>query len=305
MEDIYEDDVMNIEVVKQIIQNTFQDINVSNIRLIGKGNDSYAYEVNNTIIFKFPRHEKANENLKKEIEILKFLENKLSYNVPKVLYFGNLNLNSKYTFAGFNKIEGVSLTKEIFDSLSEEQKDELAKDLARFLKLLHSVNYNAYNEDIIENYMNDYNKIQELIYDKIDVKTKTKVDNLYKNILNNKDFLETTKSLVHNDFSCSNILFNKETKKLAGVIDFGDACVSDIDNDFYCLLEESDEELGRKFGIKVLEYYGCDDINKVLRKSNFHEFYWMFEEIIYGYEYGYNDWIEEGLEKIKTEEFIY
>lgn len=305
MEYTYERNVDNIEAVKQIIQSTFKDINVSNIRLIGKGNDSYAYEVNNNIIFKFPRHEKANRNIKKEIEILEFLENKLSYNVPKVLYVGNSNLNSKYTFAGFSKIEGVSLTKEIFDSLSEEQKEELVKYLSGFLKQLHSLNYNSYQEDIIENYMNDYNKIQELIYDKIDVKTKAKIDNLYKNILNNKDFLETTKSLVHNDFSCNNILFNKETKKVAGVIDFGDACVSDIDNDFYCLLEESDEELGRKFGIKVLEYYGYEDVNKVLRKSNFHEFYWMFEEIIYGYEYGYNDWIEEGLEKIKTKEFIY
>ena len=188
MEYTYEDIVKNVATVKQIIQNTFKDLNISNIRPIGKGNDSYAYEVNNDILFKFPRHKKANEDLKKEIKILKFLENKLSYNVPKVLYVWIYNLNFKYTFVGFSKMEGVQLTKEYFDSLSEELKENLAKDLAEFLKQLHGVSYNSYNEDIIENYMNDYNKIQELIYDKLDVKTKAKIDCLYKSILNNKDF---------------------------------------------------------------------------------------------------------------------
>ena len=37
----------------------------------------------------------------------------------------------------------------------------------------------------------------------------------------------------------------------------------------------------------------------MLRKSDFHEFYWLFEKIIYGYEYNYKDWINEGLSEIK------
>ena len=125
------------------------------------------------------------------------------------------------------------------------------------------------------------------------------INNIYNSILSNDDMLTINKSLVHNDFSCGNILFDTTTNRISGIIDFGDSCVSDTDNDFYCLLEDSDEELGRCFGIKVLNYYGYDNIEKMLRKSDFHEFYWMFEKIIYGYEYNYNDWITEGLSELK------
>ena len=55
----------------------------------------------------------------------------------------------------------------------------------------------------------------------------------------------------------------------------------------------------REFGIKVLKYYGYKNIDKILKKSDFHEFYWVFEEILYGYEYKYQEWIDEGLSKIK------
>ena len=113
------------------------------------------------------------------------------------------------------------------------------------------------------------------------------INNIYNSILSNDDMLTINKSLVHNDFSCGNILFDTTTNRISGIIDFGDSCVSDTDNDFYCLF------------IKFLNYYGYDNIEKMLRKSDFHEFYWMFEKIIYGYEYNYNDWITEGLSELK------
>ena len=123
---------------------------------------------------------------------------------------------------------------------------------------------------------------------------------MYKNLFNNNDFKNSEMSLIHNDFSCSNMIFNRTTKRVSGIIDFGDACVSDLDNDFYYILEDSDEELGREFGIKVLDYYGYRDKERMLRKSDFHENYWCIEEIIYGFEYGYKNWIEEGIEALKN-----
>ena len=52
------------------------------------------------------------------------------------------------------------------------------------------------------------------------------------------------------------------------MIDFGDSWVTDFDHDFYYLLEELDEELGRGFDLKVMKYYGYEDISKGIRKSN-------------------------------------
>ena len=65
------------------------------------------------------------------------------------------------------------------------------------------------------------------------------------------------------------------------------------------LLEESEEELGREFGLKVLSRYGCRDVHRLLRKVDFHDRYWCVEQILYVYEYGYDEWISKGMKGLK------
>ncbi len=299
MEYRYQDNDTNLKAIKYILEHSIEGFKVDEIKIIGNGNDSYAYEVNNNVVFKFPRHKKASDNLVKEVQILRFLEGKLSISIPRVMYECSPNDLFNYYFVGLSKIEGVSLSKEIYNGLSDTEKDELARQMAEFLKQLHEQTYTLYEEDNMEKFEADYLKLKELIYDRLDLNAKEKIDTIYTKLFSNKDFLNQRECLVHNDFGCSNILFDKKSQRISGVIDFGDACVSDIDNDFYCLLEDSDEELGREFGLKVLHYYGYEDISKIIRKSNFHEFYWMIEEILYGFEYGNLEWVKEGMESIR------
>ena len=186
--------------------------------------------------------------------------------------------------------------------MSEEEKDNLAQELACFLRELHRLHIeetDSYEEDMKLKYRDDRDMLVKLISHKLDNRTASKLDDLFKGIFSNKDLLDNDKGLVHNDFSCSNILFDTEKKRLSGVIDFGDSCVSDIDNDFYCLLEESEEELGREFGLKFLSHYGYKDVDRLLRKADFHDRYWCMEQILYGYEYGYDEWISEGMKGLK------
>ena len=299
MEYRYRDNGKNIQAVRFLIESSFKDIKVDSVQLIGSGNDCDAYEINDNIIFKFPKHERADFNIKKEIEILLFLENKLSCSIPKVLYVGVPNIAFRYHFGGFGKIDGIPLSKELYSGLSAEEKDNLAWQLAEFLQELHSLEYGKHEQDMLLKYREDYGRLEKLTENELDDKTKAKLNGLYSRIFSNKDLLDVRKTLVHNDFSCGNILFDVEEKRVSGIIDFGDSCVSDADNDFYYLLEESEEEMGRDFGLKVLSRYGHPDIDKVLRKADFHESYWCIEQILYGYEYGYADWIHEGLEKLK------
>ena len=299
MEYRYEENDINLRAIKYILEHSIEGFKVNTIRLLGTGNDSYVYEVNDSIVFKFAKHKKASSNLVKEAKILKFLEGKLSLSIPKVLYVCSPNELFNYYLIGLSKINGISLSREIYDSLSLDEKDDLARQMANFLKQLHEIKYDEDKEDIMIKFKEDYLKLKEKVYDRLDSSSRDKIDALYIKLFSNRDFINSRNGLIHNDFSCSNILFDLESKKISGIIDFGDACVSDIDSDFYCLLEESDEELGRKFGLKVLEYYGYEDINRIMRKSDFHEFYWMIDEILYGLEYEKTDWVKEGMESIR------
>ncbi|MCI9335938.1 MAG: hypothetical protein HFH93_00100 [Lachnospiraceae bacterium] len=96
---------MNIQAVRFLIESSFKDIKVDSVQLIGSGNDCDAYEINDNIIFKFPKHERAGLNIKKEIEILRFLENKLSCPIPKVLYVGVPNGYADWIHEGLEKLK--------------------------------------------------------------------------------------------------------------------------------------------------------------------------------------------------------
>ena len=138
------------------------------------------------------------------------------------IYINNDKSNYKYSFAGFTKISGVSLSKSIYEKLTDEEKDRLAQDLAKFLKELHGLKYNKYEEDTINNYKKDYAKLVELIFDMLDDNEKTIINNFYNSIFSNNDLITTKKSLIHNDFSCGNILFDTTTNRISGIIDFGE-----------------------------------------------------------------------------------
>ena len=43
----------DVDEVRFIIENSFEDIKVERIRLIGSGNDCHAYEINGNMVFEF------------------------------------------------------------------------------------------------------------------------------------------------------------------------------------------------------------------------------------------------------------
>lgn len=55
MEYRYRDNGKNIQAVRFLIESSFKDIKVDSVQLIGSGNDCDAYEINDNIIFKFPK----------------------------------------------------------------------------------------------------------------------------------------------------------------------------------------------------------------------------------------------------------
>lgn len=102
----------DVEEVRFIIEGSFEHLHVDNIRFMGHGNDCDAYEINGSMIFKFPKHDWADRNMIKEIEILRFLESKISYRIPRVLYAGLPSIRFKYHFGGFSRIDGVPLSRD-------------------------------------------------------------------------------------------------------------------------------------------------------------------------------------------------
>lgn len=281
--------------IKEIIENEFGII-ITNISILGQGLDSIAYRVNDEYIFKMSKHDEARENLKKEIKVLNYLKGKVSLQIPTIEFY-----SEKYSVCGYKEIKGEKLTKEIYNSMSIEEQEDLAHSIAHFLKELHLLPLPDIEDlelDVIEDYKGDYESLKELIYADIPKKSQEYLDSLFRRILSDERITKYERVLCHNDLSCNHIIM--QNNRVVGIIDFGDVAITDRDKDFIYLLENSSEELGRNFGLKVLNYYNHPNKDIAVLKSDLNDEYYPIEQILGGRAKELKEMYNEGLNKIKN-----
>ncbi len=290
-----------MQEIRQTLQTLFPQISITTLSHLGSGNDSNAILVNDEIVFKIPKHQKASDNLKKEILILDLIYDKVPLPTPRVEYSATL-LNG-WIVIGYHKLNGKNLTKEIFDTFSNEQKDVIAKQIASFLKELHQIEFKSddFLLDKKKKFENDFLNFIAKFGKYSNQSQLIETKRFFSQIINDEYLFKYKPTLVHNDFSSGNILFDENTKMISAIIDFADAAITDRDNDFLCLLETSDEEYGRNFGINVLKYYGYtdEDIALAIRKTEINDAFWPYEEMLLSEEYNDKDMFNRGLNNFK------
>lgn len=279
--------------IKEIIESEF-GLTVHDIFVLGQGLDSIAYLVNYEYIFKQSKHDEAKNNLNKEIQVLNYLKGKVTLQIPNIEYY-----SEEYGVCGYKEIIGDKLTPIIYKSMSDDEKDKLAQDIALFLREIHSIplpDIDGLEWNVIDDYKSDYDTLREIIYNQIPDSSKEWIDDLYKRIFNDERISQYVKALCHNDLSCNHIII--QDNKAVGIIDFGDAAVTDRDKDFIYLLEDSSEEIGREFGLRVLEYYNHPNKDTAILKANLNDEYYPIEQILGGQTMGLSNMYHAGLNKI-------
>lgn len=289
----------NIEYVKTKIKEEF-NINPSTVKLIGSGYDSEAYLIDNMYIFKFAKHKLASKDYLREKRILDFLKENLNTNIqiPIIEYFKK---SKDIAIMGYKAIKGTFLSTKVYKEMNNIQKENLAKSISEFLKELHSLSTETLTEYISDNRkgcIEDLKLLQTEVYNRLNKKEIYFVESIFSQIFNNNNIFNGDKCLVHNDFSCNHILLN-DNYDFIGVIDFGDACITDEYCDFLYLLEESDEEIGREFGLKILKYYGLRDIETAVEYADLKDKYYPIETILCGIKNESEKLFNEGLKLLK------
>ncbi len=279
--------------MKEIIESEFS-VMVHDIFVLGQGLDSIAYLVNHEYIFKQSKHHEARLNLKKEIQVLNYLKGKVTLQIPDIEYY-----SEEYGICGYREIRGEKLTPTIYKNMSDDEKDKLVQDIALFLREMHSLPLPDIDElelNVMNDYKSDYKILREIIYNKIPDRSKKYIDDLYKRILNDERIFKYVKAICHNDLSCNHIMLHNN--KVIGIIDFGDAAITDRDKDFIYLLEDSSEEIGREFGLRVLEYYNHPNKDIAILKANLNDEYYPIEQILGGQAKELENMYTAGLNKI-------
>ncbi|MBB3135628.1 hypothetical protein FHS26_003374 [Rhizobium pisi] len=117
---------------RSLIISVFPHLTGAVFRLAAKGWDSIAIDVDDTLIFKFPRNLTAERVLQKEAALLDVIRPSLSMAIPDMRIHDGPPVFSSHT-----KIEGEHLIAEDYDALGGSDRQHLAEDLARFYAELH------------------------------------------------------------------------------------------------------------------------------------------------------------------------
>ena len=279
--------------IENLIKSKF-DLEVANIKIIGEGYDSKAYLINDEYIFKIKISSNKKKGYEKEKAVLDFLNRNLKTTI-KIPQIDFIYIDNEVSIMGYKKIKGAFLTPDIYKEMNVKQQEILKKDIAKFLKDMHNLDFAEIKEYVIDNKQNcfeEYDLLQKTIYNDLTEKEKKYIEKFFER-LNNTTIFDDKKCLCHNDFSCNHLLIDNN-KKLVGIIDFGDAGIIDEYCDFIYLLEDSEEEIGKDFVEDILQLYGDIDINKAKEYQDIVEMYYPIETIIYGIKNNRDDFIKRG-----------
>ena len=257
---------MNEATVKRKIQKDYPNFAVENITKIGEGMDSAAYLVNNSFVFRFPKDTEVRQNLAKEIAALPILRQRLKIEIPDFEYIGAEN-----SFVGYRKIEGEFLIERLFYSFSKNEQANIQKTLAEFLTTIHQQNPDDFTkcgievQDFRAEYQNDFENVQQFVFPTISDENKEFITRQFSRYLETDENFSYQPVLLHNDFRAEHIFVDAKTKKITGIIDFGDIGIGDADYDLMCLVDDYGENFVRSF----LKFYPHRNHGKLFEKLYF------------------------------------
>lgn len=223
------DILINEELAVKLIDEQFPDLSPVNAEFIGEGWDNAAFLINNKYVFRFPRRKVAQRNLIIENRLLPKISSLLPLPVPKPLFIGRPSGDYEFEFSGYEMLKGRMAC---MVDLSVEDRIDMAKPLALFLKTLHSIERDKIRSSEVKleagkmlNVPRRIKQANELLDKFEEMELDVDVTGLRKIVKETSEKPQSDKKvLCHGNLYSRHILVNKD-KKICGIIDWGDLCI--------------------------------------------------------------------------------
>jgi aminoglycoside 2''-phosphotransferase len=305
------EDNMDLEVVTQQIEKSVPGMQVRSIRWEGEGDFCRAYTVNGQWIFRLAWNEEGSQALEREVALLPGLAPWVTLRIPRITYSGHLP-ETGLAFVGYPRIPGVELTAERLLSLPRAEQEGQAKELAGFLRELHTFDIDTATragvmtcgypfcrteEGIASgpaeaHYQGELQKL--LGYPQVDPATGAHCRKLVERLLDADAPGELPHGLAHGDLSQEHVLFDEATKRISGVIDFTDVVITTPLLDFVYLYHA----YGTDFLAVLLDHYGVADTRATLARVRLLHQWYLAMRLLWTLEHDYQPGIAPRLESL-------
>ncbi|MDQ3099220.1 MAG: aminoglycoside phosphotransferase family protein [bacterium] len=282
---------MNEENAKILILEYFPAVVVKKITKIGEGLGNIAFEVNNDLIFRFPKNEKSKEQLGREIPSLKLINKHATLPVPDFIYIAPDN-----SLVGYKKLIGTAL---LYERSLYPNWQSFSRQIGRFLTAIHSI---PYQELKTSHLLAKTSSVEECLNEGHEFFEKVRRVIPHKYILLIESFFQARHPsvsidsvLCHNDFGIEHILINNG--KVSGIIDWSGAAITDPAQDFGRLYRD----LEVKLVDQILDEYSASTVKKniIRERAIFYGKCLSFQDIYYGLENQQSEYSDKSLKSLE------
>jgi aminoglycoside 2''-phosphotransferase len=195
--------------------------------------------VNDQLVFRFPKNETwARDLLANEIRVIQLARNYLDVQIPQIEHHAA-------DLMAYGFISGSALQRNSILVMDENAQEEIARQLATYLKQLHNISMaEIERHQIAQSDTNRSHRVWVRLFE--DVKrelfplmmphAREWVTNHFAPILADEDLMNYQPCLINGDTTPYHVLFDPQARRISGIIDFGTAGIGDPSADFATLI---------------------------------------------------------------------
>jgi aminoglycoside 2''-phosphotransferase len=268
-----------IDTYESRVRKVAPEIKIESIILNREGLMNDIVIVNDEVVFRFPKHEYSFKHLKNEAQLLRLLQNYISLEIPLPLYESSEALAYRF-------IPGVTLRRDMLMRLPENDQQAMADQLAQFFKELHAVPISVISDFEIpmadalmkyEGWLNVYQRIQDKVFPLLLPHLREWVREHFESHLADKGNFEYELRMVDTDIPPYHIMFDRQKKRISGIIDFGCAGLGDPAIDYGVIIYNYGESFINRF------YKVYPEAETYMKRARFyagaHEVRWLLTGI--------------------------
>jgi aminoglycoside 2''-phosphotransferase len=239
-------------VYQQQIAQVERDMPMETIELNKEGLVNDVLIVNGRRVFRFPKHDWAIDHLRQEANCLALARQHLDMPLPHWSIYESESLG--YPFVAYDWIPGEALTRHTLLRLPLADQQAIGQQLGAFLHQLHTIPMAKVEKMRIrpsvtnrtpEKWQKLYDDVKEMLFPHLMTFACDWVEQHFAPVLTNPDFMAHGPVFMNGDLGPYHLLYNPQTRRLNGVIDFGTAGVGDPATDFACLIDQFGETFVR------------------------------------------------------------
>jgi aminoglycoside 2''-phosphotransferase len=261
----------------------------------GQNNDVLI--VNWSLIVRFPRYRDGVDTLRQELCVLTFIGRGNALPIPRPSITSLDSPTPGDVFMGYPALPGVALSRECYAALSPDARQRAADSAATFLRRLHAQPVEAVLACGLEMipplqiWARLYDRIKERLFPLLTASAVRWTRDLFEGFLRAPEHVDLPLCLIHGDFGGSNILVDRQTGELTGVIDFSSAHLNDPAVDLAAA-----STIGSDFLQRLAHTYPVADTT--FSRVAFYRGTFGLQEALFGVEAGDKAAVEAGLASI-------